>query len=71
MGIGLLASKYLALKDLLARGKRNIKMDKHVKDSINVCGTIFNNVVPYLRTYSINLKAHDETSFRVARNICG
>jgi hypothetical protein len=46
-------------------------MDKHAKDSIDVCGILFNNVVPYLRTYFINLKAHDETSFRVARNICG
>ncbi len=48
-----------------------VKMDKHAKDSIDVCGILFNNVVPYLRTYFINLKAHDETSFRVARNICG
>jgi hypothetical protein len=33
-----------------------IKMDKHAKGSINVCGTMFYGVVPYLRTYSINLK---------------
>ena len=31
-------------------------MDKHAKDSINVCGIMFYGVVPYLRTYSINLK---------------
>jgi hypothetical protein len=48
-----------------------IKMDKHAKDSINVCGIMFYGVVPYLRTYSINLKAHDETSFRVPRNTYG
>jgi alanine racemase len=31
-------------------------MDNHAKDSINVCGIMFYGVVPYLRTYSINLK---------------
>jgi hypothetical protein len=31
-------------------------MDKHAKDSINVCGIMFYGVVPYLKTYSINLK---------------
>jgi hypothetical protein len=31
-------------------------MNKHSKDSISVCGIMFYGVVPYLRTYSIDLK---------------